>query len=204
MLRFFDARCWIKADTLPPKIQAEFANAWGESAKGKIGASPLENLEDLLKVMADLSLGIEGGHGDEEMCDALSALRMKSGEKPLKKSLSAAETWISLEDDDEVRTALRLDLWDELIGEGGKEGVGGAGELEAGGSGEEDDELPDGMGVSGAAVILPPPPYTDVAESFGALEDAASASAMHDVSFYLRKAKLAWMRARSKTGTKLS
>lgn len=197
---YFDARCWIKADTLPPMIQAEFTNAWGESAKGKVGASPLENLGDLLKVMADLSLGIKGGHGDKEMCDALSALRMKSGEKPLKKSLSAAETWISIEDDDEVRTALRLDLWDELIGEGERESVGGTGELEVGVSGEEDDELPDGMGASGEAAILPPPSYTDVAENFGALEDAASASGMHDVLFYLRKAKLAWMRASSKTG----
>lgn len=197
----------MKADTLPPTIQAEFANAWGESVKGKVGASPLKNLDDLSKVMVDLSLRIKRGHGDDELCDALSALRMKAGEKPLKKSLSAAETWISIEDDEEVRTALRRDLRDELISEGQKEGIGDSketrgkttGELEAGGSGEEDDELPDGMGPSGAAAIIPPPPYTDVAESFGALEDAASASAMHDVLFYLRKAKLAWMSARGST-----
>ena len=121
-----------------------------------------------------------------------------------------SETRISLEDNEEMRTAWRLDLQDKLMSEGRKEGVGdnvetrdkGTGGLEAGGSGVEEDELSDGRGAWGTAAVVPPPAYSNVAERFGVLEDGASASAMHDVLFYLRKAKLSWMNARSNTTNK--
>ena len=41
----------------------------------------------------------------------------------------------------------------------------------------------------------PPPPYGGVAEHFCELEDTAEKCGMSEVSYHLRKAKLAWMSA---------
>ena len=38
-----------------------------------------------------------------------------------------------------------------------------------------------------------PPPYTDVAEKFGDLEEVAEQCNMGEVSYHLHKAKLAWV-----------
>ena len=53
---------------------------------------------------------------------------------------------------------------------------------------------------SGAAA--PPPPYGGVAEHFCELEDTAEKCGMSEVSYHLRKAKLAWMSAFGERETK--
>lgn len=64
------------------------------------------------------------------------------------------------------------------------------------GSQTEDDVLLDGMDTSGVlAMVHPPPPYSDVTEIFGILDSKAEEGALHDVPFYLRKAKIAWISA---------
>ena len=45
----------------------------------------------------------------------------------------------------------------------------------------------------GAAKRDCPPPYTDVDEHFGGLEEVAERCRMTEVSYHLHKAKLAWM-----------
>ena len=67
----------------------------------------------------------------------------------------------------------------------------------------DDDEADSSAGDKGQCtqpVLSPrPPPYTDVARQSGDLEGIAERCSMAGVSYYLRKAKLAWM---SEAGSK--
>ena len=71
-------------------------------------------------------------------------------------------------------------------------------------SDDEDDDLVElrQSGQSAAAAAPAPPPYANVANHFGELEDTAEKCRMSEVSFHLRKAKLAWMSAYGSRETK--
>ena len=59
----------------------------------------------------------------------------------------------------------------------------------------DDDDADSSAGDKSQAVDTPrPPPYTKVASQFGDLEGEADKCNMAEVSYHLRKAKLAWMR----------
>ena len=59
----------------------------------------------------------------------------------------------------------------------------------------DDDDADSSAGDKPQAVDTPrPPPYTKVASQFGDLEGEAEKCNMAEVSYHLRKAKLAWMR----------
>ena len=59
----------------------------------------------------------------------------------------------------------------------------------------DDDDANSSAGDKSQAVDTPrPPPYTKVASQFGDLEGEAEKCNMAEVSYHLRKAKLAWMR----------
>ena len=59
----------------------------------------------------------------------------------------------------------------------------------------DDDDADSSAGDKSQAVDTPrPPPYTKVARQFGDLEGEAEKCNMAEVSYHLRKAKLAWMR----------
>ena len=59
----------------------------------------------------------------------------------------------------------------------------------------DDDDADSSAGDKSQAVDTPrPPPYTKVASQFGDLEGEAEKCNMAEVSYHLRKAKLAWMR----------
>ena len=52
----------------------------------------------------------------DDLCEALEVLSVEPGRRPPQKSIKAAEEWISIEDDQEVVEANRLNYQDELIG----------------------------------------------------------------------------------------
>ena len=59
----------------------------------------------------------------------------------------------------------------------------------------DDDDADSSAGDKSQAVDTPhPPPYTKVASQFGDLEGEAEKCNMAEVSYHLRKTKLAWMR----------
>ena len=82
-------------------------------------------------------------------------------------------------------------------GEGtGKDQQSGAlGSLKRVGQSADDDDADSSAGDKSQAVDTPrPPPYTKVASQFGDLEGEAEKCNMAEVSYHLRKAKMAWMR----------
>ena len=70
-------------------------------------------------------------------------------------------------------------------------------------SDDDVDEAEQGeAGQSSGAAAPPPPAYSGVAEHFCELEDNAETCGMSEVSYHLRKAKLAWMSAYGSKETK--
>ena len=56
-----------------------------------------------------------GAHRTTFLCDALEALHIDPGQQPSKSSVEAANTWFSLEDDQETTVAIALDLQADIL-----------------------------------------------------------------------------------------
>ena len=127
---------------------------------------------------------------DDEIAELLAELNIEPG-KPLGgEAVSAIQGWATIEDDDEVVEALRLDAVDEMAA------------LLAGthvSSGcEEEDEAEDGGGDQNTGrERRAPPAYDELSPHFGVLEAAAEESDNGDAAFYLTKAKMAMIAAHS-------
>lgn len=154
-----------------------------------------ERLHELAVLVQRLSLAAVGQTPDDDICDALFGLGLAPGTYPSQASIDAAEAWIGVEENKHVALAVVEDLKDDLCLE-----------LFAPMAGDCDDDDSNLAGVEGEApeggkdrsaqpgAGLPrPPPYADVADGFGKLEEVAERYHMLTVSYYLRKAKLAWM-----------
>lgn len=171
----------MEAGILPPPVLAEFAQDCGQEAKE--AASPDESSEALIKAMG--SLGIKAGHedADEDIRDAFHGLMLEPGVPPTQASLDAAHGWISLEDNKEVRLALRLDLYEDIVGGGGGEEA-----RQEDGEGEESHD-------AGTAGSPAPPPYSAVAGiTWEDVEATAVRCNMTEVMYNQTRMKLAWMR----------
>ena len=79
---------------------------------------------------------------------------------------------------------------------------GGKGKDPAGTSSGVKLRQPVEAGQSSGAAAPPPPAYSGVAEHFCELEDTAETCGMSEVSYHLRKAKLAWRSAYGSRETK--
>lgn len=172
-------------------MQAELVQANGKSNASKADES--RELDELTGMIHRLSMGVKNGDALDDLCDALEGLQVAPGQQPSKHSIAAANTWFSLEDDQETIEAIALDLQATILGdcEGGI--VNGEG------SGDSDSEVESRE----SEAVVRPPSYATVAEEFGKLEATARSSGMEDVSFYLEKARMAWIRghASSSKGT---
>lgn len=160
-------------------MQAALNNSWGKNEGGND-----EGVDELVTALSRLSYGARKLAIDDDLGDALASLNISPGQKPSQESLNKAMAWVSLEDDDDFITATRRDVQGELL-----EGVF-----------EDEDDANDDLGSTGcgpdkSAIGPAPAPYAEVADMFGDLEARAETSAMQDVSFHLRKAKMAWMSA---------
>ena len=106
---------------------------------------------------------------------------------------------------------IRLDSQDELIGEAADDGERGGGESSKSDgskrqdSGDTDDDL--GLGnMEGPETLedLPLTPYAEIAEIFIILEAAAEKSRISQATYFLRKAKMAYIAAYSNRKAKQS
>lgn len=172
-------------------VQADLDQDLSEAA-----AKHNERLHELAVLVQRLSLGAVGKTPDDDICDALYGLGLVPGAYPSQASIDAAEAWMGVEENKHVAFAVVEDLKDDICLE-----------LFAPLTVDLDDDDNSSAGVQGGpssagdkdrlaqlGTVLPrPPPYADVADDFGKLEEVAERCRMPTVSYYLRKAKLAWM-----------
>ena len=85
-------------------------------------------MENLTNAICRLSLGVKNGTGSDYLCEALEALSVEAGRRPSQQSIKSAEEWISIQDDQDVVEAIRLDCQDEIIAEAANDREGGGGE----------------------------------------------------------------------------
>ena len=102
--------------------------------------------------------------------------------------MDAVEEWLTIDSQEEVMKAmvdyLKENLFDESIDNLADQILD-----------SDDDDADSWAGDKSQAVDTPrTPPYTKVASQFGDLEGEAEKCNMAEVSYHLRKAKLAWMR----------
>ncbi|CAM9550782.1 unnamed protein product [Ascophyllum nodosum] len=116
-----------------------------------------------------------------------------------------------MEDDQEVVEAIRLDCQDEPIGEAADDGECGGGESsKSDGSKRQDSEDTDDdleLGdTEGPETLedLPLTPCAEIAENLSILEAAAKKSHMSQATYFLRKAKMAYIAADSNRKAKQS
>lgn len=183
-------RCWRKADILPAVVQAD-----PDQDVGKATAEHKDTLYELAGLVQRLSLGAEGRFLDDDICEALGGLGLAPGARPSQASMAVVLAWTGVEEIKDVALAMVEDLKEDFFAE-----------LFAppGSDSDDGDANPTPVVQGGASsadsspfvkpFVLPrPPPYADVADDFGSLEEIAEKCHMPTVSYYLRKAKLAWM-----------
>ena len=64
-----------------------------------------------------------GAHRTTFLCDALEALHIDPGQQPSKSSVEAANTWFSLEDDQETAEAIAVDLQADILSDCNEDSV---------------------------------------------------------------------------------
>ncbi|CAM9496248.1 unnamed protein product [Choristocarpus tenellus] len=172
------ARCWLKAGVLHQSQQAELTDLVGQVEA--FGMADTEEVHDLTALLQDLSVGVlkacrGKGIGDwgfeEDLKEAVNSLGIRAGEPPTHGTVSKALAWLQLEEQEEVATALKEDIMEELLeyivgttDNGG--GLKGTGKL-------EDSKLQAGKGTK-SEVTFPPPCYVDVAPLLFELEEKAA------------------------------
>ena len=192
-------RCWIKADTLPPSLQAEMAQAFDKNKHiGMETTDQSDCIGDLVNAICRLSLGVMDGIGSDDLYEAPEALSVESGRRPSQQqSIKAAEGCIFLEDDQGVVETIRFDCQDKIIDEAADDGEGGGGESsKSDGSKRQDSEDTDDDLVLGdtegpeTLKDLPLMPFVEISESFRILEAVAEKSRISHkvlISFGSRK-----------------
>ena len=163
----------MAADTLHPAMQAELIQA---SGKHKAKADESKDLAELTGTIHQLSKGVKSGGASDDLCDALEAMHIDPGQQPSKSSVEAANTWFSLEDDQETAEAIALDLQADMLSDCNEDSTDENNGEDSGDSGCEDESRE-------SKAVVRPPPYAEVAEEFSTLEAKARSSGMEDVSF---------------------
>ena len=106
---------------------------------------------------------------DDEIAELLSELDIEPGEPIGGEAVSAIQGWATIQDDDEVVEALRLDAADEMV-------ALLAGTHLSSGCDEEDEEEDSGGDQNMGRERRAPPAYGELSSHFGALEAAAEES----------------------------
>ena len=127
--------------------------------------------------------------GDTEIVDLLANLDITPGKPAAESSVLAAQTWASIEDQEDVVEAVRLDQAEDVAAV--LRGLPVEGDESSGSEeGEEDDE--DGsMGGGGAE----PPPYAELSQHFAPLESCAAGCGLNEVSYLLKRARMLMLEA---------
>jgi hypothetical protein len=201
------ARCWLKADILPPAMQAELKSLHGRGAAAGAVDPALAGLEAAFRA---LRLGGASAE-DEDIAEALLALDIGNGASGAAAAAAVAQRWVQLEEDDDVSEALRADLRDELVAAAAAataaEAAAAAAAAAAEAAGEEEDNSDDDGGRvdpmdfpaanegDSSEDLEAAPPYSALAEAFLCLEGYADRTGLTDASALLRMAKMVFLSA---------
>ncbi|CAB1096174.1 unnamed protein product [Ectocarpus sp. CCAP 1310/34] len=190
------ARCFVEAETLPEEVAAELTKQHGKTRFNV--AEP--DLKALAETVNMLSTNVQGAQKqgsrvvDEEISELLAELNIEP-EKPVAgEALAAIQGWATIEDDEEVVEALRLDAVADMTA------LLAGTNLSTGGDDEEDEQDQGGGGENtGRERRAPraPPGYEELPSHFGALELAAEDNGNGDAAFYRTKAKMSMIAAHS-------
>ena len=194
-LVMFACRCWIRAETLPAEKQASLTQA---SGKGVVNGSKDDGVAELTAALNAISVAVgtaaEGGPAqDVKLCEVLAHLDIVPGRPAHPAAIEAVQAWAELEDQLEIVEALTKDATDVL-----NERVNGTfaddanlsdNELELAGTENVESE--------GGRRLAPPPPFSELSSLFGPLEKYAESCGISGAAYYLRKAKMDFIHARS-------
>lgn len=160
---------------------------------GKVGRAgskdPVEELTDTLNKVSSRVTATKDHESPptKEIIDLLANLDMNPGEAAGEAAIEGLKEWVTLEDQEYVVEALRLDAVDEMA-----EHLNGTYEEDVGGP---DDEEGGSDGESTGGGGIEPPPYSQLSQYFGPLERAAGESGNREAAFLLQKAKMAMIEA---------
>ena len=127
---------------------------------------------------------------DDEISELLAELDIEPGKPVAEEAVNAIHGWATIEDDDEVVEALRLDTVDDMA-------ALLAGTYVSTGGEEKDEEEEGGGDENTGRERRAPPAHDELSSHFGVLEAAAEESGNRDAAFYLTKAKMAMIAAHS-------
>lgn len=139
---------------------------------------------------------------DSEMCEVLSRLGIVPGTPATPAAIGELESWVQLEEQDELVKTLAADREEILIekmndkfteesdSESEEEKLDDTGEVESAGGGE----------------LMAPPPNSDLSGFFGPLlvEQFAQSAGNSEAGYFLRKAKMSFLAAHAAKPTRQS
>lgn len=176
----------MKAKTLPEEMEAQLTAVHGKPRDRVIDPA----VEALTKTLNNVSSRVhetqqQGSPAvDTELTDLLANLDIIPGEGANGAAKRAAEVWATVEDQDDVVEALRLDAVDRMTAQL-------AGTLI---EDDKDDEDEDGDESTGRGERAPPA-YVELSSHFGVLEKAAALSGNGEAALFLAKARMAMIAA---------
>ena len=125
--------------------------------------------------------------GDMEIVDLLANLDITPGETAAETSVQAAQRWASIEDEEDIIEAQRLDQADSVT-----RVLNGLSVDWEDSSDSEDEEGDDGNTRGGGAE---PPSYAEVSQHFAPLESYAAASGLNEAGYFLQRARMLMIEA---------
>ena len=140
----------------------------------------------------------EGGVQDSELCEVLTQLEIVPGRPVPPAAVVAAQSWATLEDQEDIAEALAADAKDALT-----ERMAGIVAEEIDPSDDEKELNESGDAESGGGrKVEAPPPYSDLSSCFGPLEQKAESAGNSEAAHFLRKAKMAFLAAHAAKPTR--
>ena len=161
------------------------------------GVAELTATLDALSVRAGAAIK-EGGVQDSELCEVLTQLEIVPGRPVPPAAVVAAQSWATLEDQEDIAEALAADAKDALT-----ERMAGIVAEEIDPSDDEKELNESGDAESGGGrKVEAPPPYSDLSSCFGPLEQKAESAGNSEAAHFLRKAKMAFLAAHAAKPTR--
>lgn len=182
-------RCWREADILSATMHAGIDKEVGRTTvAGKDGG-----VDELQGLVLRMSVAAKGGDVEDDIREALTGMKLSPGANPTSATMEAVDRWLSVEESEEVSQAIVADMVDDLCDEHVVEM-------------DSDDDVEMDAAEQGEAAqqssAAAAPPYARVSDHFSELEGIAEKCSMSEVSYHLRKAKLAWMSAHGSRAAK--
>jgi hypothetical protein len=186
------ARCWLKANILPPMMQAALSNEGGRGVRRGATDPDVAALSDALSAISVSAAEgkITAGESPEgELVEALECLGMAAGQPPSDAAITAALEWVRLEDGEDMTAALRSDMEEEIMQP-----------MSAAVPEEQDlsDEEPEVQEVPGSSSPKAPPPYHFIAPAFEMLEQVVDDCNLVEAAILLSRVKLELISAHSR------